>query len=192
MQADMSTFDALSFIGNNTVSHSVPKPTRLAVTPARIVPAVSIIAPTYNERSNVRPLAAAIEAAMGATPWELIFVDDDSPDGTYQEVADLAREGAPVRCIRRIGRRGLASAVVEGAMSAAAEIVGVIDADMQHDETVLPAMLRMLQTSDAEVVVGSRYVDGGGLGEWKASRRTMSSFATWASRLLVGAICAIR
>lgn len=154
--------------------------------PGRILPVLSIIAPTYNERPNVRPLAAAIAKVLGSTPWELIFVDDDSPDGTYDEVAALAREGVPVRCIRRIGRRGLASAVVEGAMSAEAEIVGVIDADMQHDEAVLPIMLHLLQTSDAEVVVGSRYVAGGGLGDWDASRRSMSSFATWASRLLVG------
>ena len=152
----------------------------------RTAPVLAIVAPTYNERSNVRPLTAALTAALGSTPWELIFVDDDSPDGTYEEVAALAREGAPVRCIRRIGRRGLASAVVEGAMSAEAEIVGVIDADMQHDEAVLPTMLRILQTTDAEVVVGSRYVSGGGLGDWDTSRRSMSSFATWASRLLVG------
>lgn len=123
---------------------------------------------------------------MGSTHWELIFVDDDSPDGTYDEVAALAREGAPVRCLRRVGRRGLASAVVEGAMMATSDIVAVIDADMQHDEKILPAMLKLLQGSDVDVVVGSRHVPGGSLGDWNARRRSMSSFATWASRLLVG------
>jgi dolichol-phosphate mannosyltransferase len=149
-------------------------------------PALSIIAPTYNERANVRPLTQAVAAALGETPFELIFVDDDSPDGTYQEVAALAGEGAPVRCLRRVGRRGLASAVVEGVMSAGAEIVAVIDADMQHDETLLPKMLEILRTTDADVVVGSRHVEGGGLGEWSATRRKMSEFATWASRILIG------
>jgi dolichol-phosphate mannosyltransferase len=152
----------------------------------RAAPTLSIVAPTYNERANIRPLVSAIAAALGSTPWEIIFVDDDSPDGTYLEVAALAREGAPVRCIRRVGRRGLASAVVEGAMSANAAIIGVMDADMQHDETLLPRMLQALQTTDVDVVVGSRHVEGGGMGEWNAVRRRMSEFATWSSRVLIG------
>jgi dolichol-phosphate mannosyltransferase len=152
----------------------------------RTAPEISIVVPTYNERENIRPLVAAIAAAFGDTPWELIFVDDDSPDGTYREILAVAAAGAPVRCLRRVGRRGLASAVVEGAMSASAEIVGVIDADMQHDETLLVRMLDRMQTTDTDVVVASRHVEGGGLGDWSASRRRMSAFATWASRLLIG------
>jgi dolichol-phosphate mannosyltransferase len=151
------------------------------------VPELTIVTPSYNERSNVRPLVEAVAAALGDTAWELVFVDDDSPDRTYEEVAAVAREGAPVRCIRRVGRRGLASAVVEGVMSARAEIVAVIDADMQHDERLLPRMLEILRTTDNDVVVASRHVEGGGLGEWKQSRRLMSSFATWSSRVLIGA-----
>jgi dolichol-phosphate mannosyltransferase len=150
------------------------------------VPELSIVVPTYNERANVRPLVAAVAAAMGPTRWELIFVDDDSPDGTYAEVAAVAREGAPVRCIRRVGRRGLSSAVVEGAMSASAVIVGVMDGDMQHDERLLPKMLEVLKSTEADVVVGSRHVEGGGLGEWNAVRQQMSEFATWCSRALIG------
>jgi dolichol-phosphate mannosyltransferase len=149
-------------------------------------PELSLVVPTFNERANVRPLVEAVSAAMGARRWELIFVDDDSPDGTYDEVAAVAREGAPVRCIRRVGRRGLSSAVVEGAMSASAPIVGVMDGDMQHDETLLPKMLEVLQTTEADVVVGSRHVEGGGLGEWSSVRRRMSEFATWSSRILIG------
>jgi dolichol-phosphate mannosyltransferase len=153
---------------------------------APLQPAVSIVVPTYNERSNIRLLLAAVATALGATPWEMIVVDDDSPDGTWREVAAAAREGAPVRCIRRVGRRGLSSAVVEGAMSASAPIVAVMDADMQHDEGLLPRMLQTLETTDADLVVGSRHVEGGGLGEWSAARRRMSEFATWSSRILIG------
>ena len=149
-------------------------------------PALSIVSPTYNERSNIRPLVEAISAVMGDVAWELIIVDDDSPDGTWREVAAVAREGWPVRCIRRVGRRGLASAVVEGAMSASADIVAVMDADMQHDESLLPRMLSILRTSDTDVVVASRHAEGGGLGDWAQSRRRMSAFATWSSRILIG------
>src|SRR3954469_19625938 len=149
-------------------------------------PTLSIIAPTYNERSNIRPLVKAVGDCMGDTPWELIFVDDDSPDGTRHEIAALVQEGAPVRCLRRVGRRGLASAVVEGAMSANGEIIAVIDADMQHDETLLPRMLDLLQTTDTDIVIASRHLEGGGLGDWNANRRRMSDLATWCSKLLIG------
>lgn len=149
-------------------------------------PELSIVVPTYNERANIRPLVDAVAKALGAARWELIFVDDDSPDGTYLEAAAVAAAGAPVRCIRRVGRRGLSSAVVEGAMSAAAPIVAVMDGDLQHDETLLPKMLAVLHTTDADVIVGSRHVEGGSLGEWSAARRRMSEFATWCSRVLIG------
>ncbi len=154
--------------------------------PSPRAPELSIVTPTYNERTNVRPLIDAVSAAMGDISWEMIFVDDDSPDGTHREVAAVAREGLPVRCIRRVGRRGLASAVVEGALAATADIVGVMDADLQHDETLLPRMLGILGSTDADVVVASRHVEGGGLGEWNARRRRMSAFATWSSRVLIG------
>ena len=163
-----------------------PAPTRPASPVRRATPVLSIVSPTFNERGNIRPLVEAISKTMGDIPFEIVFVDDDSPDGTYQEVAAVAREGAPVRCIRRVGRRGLASAVVEGAMSASADIICVIDADMQHDETVLPRMLAILQGTDTDLVLASRHVEGGGLGDFSATRRSMSSFATWCSRALIG------
>jgi dolichol-phosphate mannosyltransferase len=153
---------------------------------ANPVPDVSIIAPSYNERSNMRSLAAAVAKAMSGLSYELIIVDDDSPDGTYLEVAQLAMEGAPIRCIRRVGRRGLSSAVVEGAISARSDFIAVIDADMQHDESIIPSMLHILRTTEADIVVGSRYVEGGGVGEWNQRRKLMSSLATWASRMLIG------
>lgn len=148
--------------------------------------ALSIVLPTYNERDNIRPIVEALGAALGSLSYEIIFVDDDSPDGTASEVIALANEGRPVRCLRRIGRRGLSSAVVEGVLASASEIVAVMDADLQHDETILPEMLRVLQTTDAELVVASRHVDGGGVGAFSAGRQRMSALGAVASRLLVG------
>src|SRR5438270_11670024 len=140
------------------------------VTQRASLPLVSIVSPTFNERPNMRPLVAAIAAAVGSTPWELIVVDDDSPDGTWREALAIGQEGYPVRCVRRVGRRGLSSAVVEGALSARADIIGVIDADLQHDETLLPTMVKILLTTDADIVVGSRHVEGGGVGDWDPGR----------------------
>ena len=153
----------------------------------RAWPELSIIAPTYNERANIRPLAAAVSSAMKGITYELIIVDDDSPDGTYIEASALMKEGAPVRYIRRVGRRGLSSAVIEGALTAKADLLAVIDADMQHDEKLLPGMMQILRTTDTDIVVGSRHVEGGSVGEWSTRRKLMSVFATLASRLLIGA-----
>lgn len=150
------------------------------------VPDLSIIAPAYNERRNIRPLVEAIDAVMGEVVWELIVVDDDSPDGTAGEVLRAARDGYPVRCIRRVGRRGLASAVVEGALASSADCLAVIDADMQHDERVLLPMLDLLRTTDADLVIGTRHGEGGGFGDWAKGRRRMSDFATWCSHFVIG------
>jgi dolichol-phosphate mannosyltransferase len=119
-----------------------------------------IVVPTFNERGNVRLLLAALEETLAGIDWEAIFVDDDSPDGTADEVRAVAREDRRVRCLQRVGRRGLASACVEGMMASAAPYLAVLDADMQHDETLLPAMLRLLREDGVDLVVGSRYVAG--------------------------------
>ncbi len=152
----------------------------------RFLPELSIIAPAYNEAANIRPLVQAVAKAMEGRSWELIIVDDDSPDGTSEEARRVAADGYPVRSIRRVGRRGLASAVVEGALAAHAENIAVIDADMQHDETRLPGMLDLLQSDSADLVIGSRHVDGGGLGDWDRRRQRMSSFATWCAKFALG------
>lgn len=149
-------------------------------------PALSIVAPSYNERANIRPLADAIAAAMGETAWELIVVDDDSPDGTAAEVSALRAEGWPVRVVRRVGRRGLASAVVEGALAAEADHIAVIDADLQHDERLLPRMLALMEADEADLVVGSRYVGDGGIGDWDAGRARISRVATRCAAMVVG------
>jgi dolichol-phosphate mannosyltransferase len=102
-----------------------------------------------------------VAAALPGVDWELIFVDDNSPDGTAEEARGIARDNPRVRCIRRIGRRGLSSAVIEGALSSSADFVAVMDGDLQHDQTILPAMLGQLRANAADIVIGSRHALGG-------------------------------
>jgi dolichol-phosphate mannosyltransferase len=154
---------------------------------ARETPELSIIIPTFNERENVRAITAAIEQALTGTAFELVFVDDDSSDGTRDVLQQLAEEKRHVRMIHRIGRRGLATAVTEGMLSTTAPYLAVIDADLQHDERVLPDMLRLLKDDAADLVVGSRYTDGGGIGDWDAGRARVSSTATKLARLITSA-----
>ena len=140
-------------------------------------PELSIVVPTFNESGNVSLLIAALDKAMPDTHWEVIFVDDDSKDETARIVKEFARVRGDVRCLHRVGRRGLSSAVVEGVFSSSAPYVAVMDGDMQHDERVLPQMLALLRSGSADVVVGSRYVEGGSLGDWTSSRIFMSKVA---------------
>jgi dolichol-phosphate mannosyltransferase len=149
------------------------------------MPDVSIVVPTFREAPNVRELHARLVDVMGSQSWEIIYVDDDSPDGTADLARALADEDHRVRCLQRIGRRGLSTAVVEGAMSSSAGIIAVMDADLQHDETVLPAMLNELRARNLDVVVGSRYVGGGGTGDWDESRKRISRIAGRLARGLV-------
>lgn len=134
-------------------------------------PVLTVVVPCFNERPNVVPMIAKLEAALAGLAWEVVYVDDNSPDGTTQEVRRIARQDGRVRCIRRIGRRGLASAVIEGALSSSADYVAVIDGDLQHDETRLPVMLAALRDGGHDLAVASRHVDGGdntGLGtRWR-------------------------
>jgi dolichol-phosphate mannosyltransferase len=124
-------------------------------------PVLSVVVPCFNERPNVAPMISKLDAALAGIAWEVIYVDDNSPDGTAQEVRRIARFDPRVRCIRRIGRRGLASAVIEGALSSSAQYVAVIDGDLQHDETRLPVMLTALQAGGYDIAVASRHVEGG-------------------------------
>ena len=150
-----------------------------------IVPTVlSIIIPTLNERENIEPLLALVTAALPHTEWEAIFVDDDSLDGTPEHVRALARRNPRVRCLQRIGRRGLATACTEGVLASAAPYIAVMDADLQHDERLLPQMLEALDSGSADLVVGSRYVAGGGVGAWSSGRVRISGFATWLARFI--------
>ncbi|HTR16154.1 MAG TPA: glycosyltransferase family 2 protein [Acetobacteraceae bacterium] len=124
-------------------------------------PALCVVIPCYNERPNVAPLVAALDSALASFRWEAVFVDDDSPDGTADEVRRIGQDDRRIRCLRRIGRRGLSSAVIEGALSTSADYVAVMDGDRQHDETRLPLMLATLREEGCDIVVGSRHVAGG-------------------------------
>jgi dolichol-phosphate mannosyltransferase len=148
-------------------------------------PELTVVVPTFKERENVAELVRRLHTALKGLRWEVVFVDDDSPDGTAQMVRELAQQDPHVRCIQRIGRRGLSSACVEGALASAAPYVAVMDADLQHDEALLPSMLAALKSEPLDIVVGSRYVDGGGLGEWDSGRAAISRFATRVSHLVV-------
>jgi dolichol-phosphate mannosyltransferase len=139
---------------------------------------LSIIVPTFNERDNITNVIAAISESLPDISWEIIFVDDSSPDDTASFVREIARVDPRVRCLHRFGRRGLSSACVEGIMSTASPIIAVMDADGQHDEHALASMYQILAATDADIAVGSRYVEGGGVNDWARNRLAMSRFAT--------------
>lgn len=143
---------------------------------------LAIVVPTFNERANVAALVARLDATLAHLRWEVIFVDDDSPDGTADAVRDLARRDARVRVIQRIGRRGLSTACIEGMCATAAPLVAVMDGDLQHDEAVLPAMVAALGDPAIDIAIGSRFVAGGGTGEWDRDRIAKSALATRLSR----------
>jgi len=144
---------------------------------------IAVVVPVFNERDNVATLVARLDQALVGHRWEAIFVDDDSPDGTADVARELARLDTRVRVIQRIGRRGLSSACIEGMCATAAPVVAVIDGDLQHDETLLPKMLAAFgEDASLDVVVGSRFVDGGGTGDWDSDRVAKSALATKLSR----------
>lgn len=144
-----------------------------------------VVVPTFNERDNVPKLLAKLDAALSGIAWEVIFVDDNSPDGTWQVVRELAQTDPRVRCLRRIGRRGLSGACIEGILASSAPFVAVMDADLQHDETRLPTMLALLEDGRAELAVGSRYVSGGDTGSFGSTRLGGSRVATLLARALL-------
>lgn len=147
----------------------------------------SIIVPTYNEVENARLLVEKIYDAIPGENFEIVFVDDDSSDGTRKELFTLADENPSIRMIQRIGRRGLSTAVIEGILSTTTPFVIVIDADLQHDESIIPQMLEHLRSGDYDIVIGSRYVAGGGVGDWSADRVRVSSIATRIAKLAISA-----
>ncbi len=148
---------------------------------------LSIVVPTFNESGNVAELTRRLGEALRGIAWELVYVDDDSPDHTAEAVRQLAQHDARVRVIQRIGRRGLSSACVEGVLATSAPYVAVMDADLQHDERLLPAMLQALRQGGLDIAIGSRYVDGGQIGEWDEQRASISRLATRVSHAVVPA-----
>lgn len=135
---------------------------------------LTVVVPTFNERDNLPVLVERLHKALTGIDWEVVFVDDNSPDGTAAAARDLAQRDRRVRCIRRLGRRGLAGACIEGMLASSSSYVAVMDGDLQHDESVLPSMLSKLAEGGADIAVGTRY-QSGGTAEGLSSRRLWAS-----------------
>ena len=148
-------------------------------------PVLTIVVPTFNERDNVAELTRRLNMTLSGVEWEVVFVDDNSPDGTGEAIHALGRADRRVRCLRRIGRRGLSSACMEGMLSSGAPFLAVMDGDLQHDESLLKPMLALLEADDADLVIGSRYVVPGSVEGWGARRRRISRLATRLSGLVM-------
>jgi dolichol-phosphate mannosyltransferase len=146
---------------------------------------LAVVIPVLNERDNIEPLIAAIDHALRGRAYELLFVDDWSDDGTPQLIAEIARMRRDVRLVRRFGRRGLASAVTEGALASAAPVIAVMDGDGQHDGALLPRLADAV-AAGADVAIGSRYCSGGSVGAWDAGRARGSRVATALARRILG------
>jgi dolichol-phosphate mannosyltransferase len=159
----------------------------LSTRPTAVAPApeLTVIVPTRNEHENVGPLYKRLERVLSGIDFEVLFVDDDSTDGTVEQIRFLATRDRRIRLLHRIGRRGLSSACIEAALASTTPFLAVMDADLQHDETLLPTMLTELKSGDADIVVGSRYIAGGSTGAWDEGRVRMSGFATALSRLVL-------
>lgn len=149
-------------------------------TSAARVAELSVVLPSFNEAGNIPILIDLLDKALSGIAWEAIVVDDNSPDGTTEVARAIAGRDPRVRVIRRIGRRGLSGACIEGILSSSAPYVAVMDADLQHDETLLPMMLATIRTDDTDLVVASRKVEGGTVGEG------LSAVRAWGSNIANG------
>jgi dolichol-phosphate mannosyltransferase len=165
-----------------------PGPTSPAASqraPSEAGPELTIVVPTLNERDNVGPLIDQLDRLLVGVDWEAVFVDDDSADGTAEHLRDLGRADRRIRCIRRLGRRGLSSACIEGILSTSARYIAVIDGDLQHDETLLPRMLDILRLEQTDLVVASRYVASGAADGLSSRRRVPSRAGVWLAPVLL-------
>ncbi len=161
------------------------EPSSTTFSEAYRAPELSVVIPSFNESANIPVLMERLGHVLQGIAWEAIVVDDNSPDGTAAVAKAIGAVNPHVRCIRRVGRRGLSGACVEGILSSSAPVVAVMDADLQHDETLLPRMFAEIQKG-AELVVGSRYVEGGTSGDGLSSvRKWGSEFATTLAKRLL-------
>jgi dolichol-phosphate mannosyltransferase len=167
---------ALDGSARESVGNVDPQPALTQAERPQPAPELSIVVPTFNERENIPRLVDMLRAALPDIAWELIVVDDNSPDGTSEIAKRIAASDSRIRCIRRIGRRGLAGACLEGILASQAKYVAVMDGDLQHDENLLLPMLQLLRRDAANMVVATRYADGG-------SAAALSSQRAWGSRL---------
>jgi len=145
---------------------------------------LAVVIPTYNERENIFPLLNALEKALAGIAWEVIFVDDNSPDGTAERIRRVSVGDRRVRVLERIARLGLSSACIAGMLATPAPYIAVMDGDLQHDETVLPAMLDRIKSDRLDIVIGSRNMQDGSMGEFARRRVWMSKLGTKLSRLI--------
>ncbi len=148
---------------------------------------LAIVIPTFNERENVARLVEQLDGALAGIAWEAIFVDDNSPDGTAEAVRELGRRDPRVRGLLRHGRRGLAGACIEGMLASNAPYLAVMDADLQHDASVLPRMLAALTGGSADLAIGSRFVAGGSVGDFAARRQLASRVSTLLAQRVMAA-----
>lgn len=155
-------------------------------TPILITPELSVIVPTFNERENVPVLVDLLRKALPDVAWEMIIVDDDSPDGTADVARAIGASDPRIRCLRRIGRRGLSGACLEGMLASNARYAAVIDADLQHDERLLLPMLEKLRADEADIVIGTRYAEGGVVDTFSTERKWISLLATRLANKVLG------
>jgi dolichol-phosphate mannosyltransferase len=153
---------------------------------AHPAPELTVVIPTYNEAANVPLLVERLRKTLDGIEWEAVFVDDNSRDGTAAAVRDIGESDARVRCIRRIGRRGLSGACIEGMLASQARFVAVMDADLQHDESALVAMVEKLRSGDFDLVVASRHLSGGSDEVFSALRQKISRGSSEIARRVLG------
>ena len=146
---------------------------------------LTIVVPTFNERGNCRELVSQVEKNMSGINWEILFVDDDSPDGTIQEIKEIAATNIRVKFLHRIGMRGLASACIDGVQACCSQYIVVVDGDLQHDLAKIPVMLHCMQSENLELVVASRYLLPGGTPTWKRSRLRLSQLGVFLSKKIL-------
>jgi dolichol-phosphate mannosyltransferase len=148
---------------------------------------LAVVLPTLNERGNLRALAERLDAALAGIAWEAIIVDDNSPDGTADEARTLSLADPRIRVIQRIGRRGLASAAIEGMCATAAPVVAVMDADHQHDPKLLPGMLAAINSGEYDLAYASRFCEGASTADWnRPDREKASGLANALARKVTG------
>ena len=158
--------------------------------PGRSKPTVSVVVPTYQESANIPILFERIKCVLDGAPWELIVVDDNSPDGTSSVAFALAAQDRRIRCLRRVNRSGLAGAVIEGWMSSSADFVAVIDGDLQHDKSILPKMYETLAKGSGNLAIGARIRNASGGGGLSPARQALSDMGAWFFRRIAGAAVA--
>jgi dolichol-phosphate mannosyltransferase len=169
-QIELSVENRCEVLGSPFASKEFPK----LKNPSHHV--ISIVTPTYNESENVSLLVERISQVMHDSEYEIIIVDDNSHDGTARIAKKLSKK-YPVKILVRNGKFGLASAILTGFKHARGNIVGVIDADLQHPPESIPKFVKAIEQSDCDIVVGSRYTNGGGIEGWSIKRLLTSKVA---------------